>query len=33
MEFKFNVAKLLKPNATGFALLDARLGNPYEKST
>ena len=32
MEFKFNCNKLLKPNATGFAVLDGKQGNPFEKN-
>lgn len=32
MEFKFNVAKLLRPDATGMAMLDGARGNPF-KST
>ena len=28
MDFKFNVAKLLKPDAMGFVCLDGARGNP-----
>ncbi len=29
MEFKFNVVKLLKPDANGFVVMDGARGNPY----
>ena len=32
MEFKFNVQKLLKGDATGMVVLDGSKGNPYERS-
>ena len=32
MEFEFNCNKLLKPSATGFAVLDGMNGNPYVKT-
>ena len=32
MEFEFNCNKLLKPNATGFAMLDGMAGNPFVKN-
>ena len=29
MEFKFNVGKLLRPDADGFTVLDGSRGNPF----
>ena len=29
MEFKFNIGKLLRPDATGFSVLDGQRGNPF----
>ena len=29
MEFKFNVTKLLRPDASGFCCLDGNRGNPF----
>ena len=33
MEFKFNVGKLLKPDANGYVVLDGSKGNPYARSS
>ncbi len=32
MEFKFNVTKLLRPDATGFCCLDGNRGNPFSNT-
>ena len=33
MEFKFGIAKLLRPDATGFTVLDGSRGNPFSASS
>lgn len=32
MEFKFNVGKLVRPDATGFSVLDGSRGNPFSST-
>ena len=32
MEFKFGITKLLRPDATDFAVLDGSRGNPFSST-
>ena len=32
MEFKFGIAKLLRPDASGYTVLDGSRGNPFSST-
>ena len=32
MEFKFNVGKLVRPDASGFSVLEGSRGNPFSNT-